>query len=78
MENKTEKTWWLILNKASDKTKKITGIEKLDNNKILIDADDKLPDDITLKIVAILMTCVIKDDGKYYQQIFLEEALFLK
>ena len=78
MENKTEKTWWLILNKALDKTKRITGIEKLDNNKILIDADDKLPDDITLKIVAILMTCVIKDDGKYYQQIFLEEALFLK
>ena len=68
----------MILNKALDKTKKITGIEKLDNNKILIDADDKLSDDITLKIVAILMTCVIKDDGKYYQQIFLEEALFLK
>ena len=23
----------------------------------------------------ILITCIIKDDGKYYQQIFLEEAL---
>ena len=67
-----------MLNKALDKTKKITGIEKLDNNKILINADDKLPADITLKIVVILMACVIKDDGNYYQQIFLEEALFLK
>ena len=45
-----------MLNKALDKTEKITGIEKIDNNKILIDADDKLPDNITLKIVAILMT----------------------
>ena len=36
----------------------------------------KLPDDITLKNVMILTTCVIKDDGKFYPQLFLEEALF--
>ena len=40
----------------------------------MIDTDDKLPHDITLKNV-ILMTCVIKDDSKFYPQIFLEEAL---
>ena len=28
-----------------------------------------------LKVITILMTCVIKDDGKFYLQIFLEEAL---
>ena len=45
--------------------------------KILIDADDKLPDGIVLKNMLIFMTCVIKDDGKFYQQIILEEALYV-
>ena len=35
-------------NKVLDKTKRIA-IKKLDDTKILIDADDKLPDDITFK-----------------------------
>ena len=34
--------------KVLDKTKRIA-IKKLDDTKILIDADDKLPDDITFK-----------------------------
>ena len=42
---------------------------------MLIDTDDKLQDDITLQIVVILMTYVIKDDGKFYPQLFLKEAL---
>ena len=37
--------------------------------------DDKLPDDITLKNVVILMACVIKDGDKFYPQLFLEEVL---
>lgn len=40
-----------------DRIKKIIGIGKFDNTNILIDTDDKLPDD-TLKNV-ILMTRVI-------------------
>ena len=36
-----------------------------------------MPDDITLKIVLIVMICVLKDDGKFYPQLFLDEALFL-
>ena len=44
--------WWL-------------SAEVLDKIKILIDADDKLPD-ITLKNVVILMTCVIKDGNKFH------------
>lgn len=40
---------------------------------MLIDADDKLHKDITLKDVVTLTTYVIKDDIKYYSQIFLEE-----
>ena len=67
-----------MLNIVLDKIEKITGIEKFDNTKILIDTDDKLPDDITLKNVVILITCVIKDNGKSYLQIFLEKALFVK
>ena len=35
---------------------------------------DKLPNDITLKDVVILVTYVAKDDGKYFHQIFLEKA----
>ena len=45
---------------------------------MLVDTDDKLPEDVTLKNVVILITCVIKDDGEFYSQLFLEEALILK
>ena len=45
--------------KVLDKIKQIIGIEKFDNSKILIDTDDKLPDDITFKNVVMLMACVV-------------------
>ena len=51
---------------------------KFDDNKIFTVTDDKLPDDITLNKILILMTCVIKDEDKYYPQIFLEETLYVK
>ena len=47
---------------------KIINIEKFDDTKILIDTDDKLPDDITLKNVVILITCVIKDGDKFFEE----------
>ena len=53
-------------------------IEKCDDANILIEADDKLPDDITLKNVIILITCAIKDGDKFYPQILLEEVLVPK
>ena len=62
------------LNKALDKIKKIIGIKKFDDTKILTDKNDKLPNDITLKNVSILVTCVINDNDKFYPQMFLEEA----
>ena len=55
-------TGWLddyVLDRVLDKIKDIIGIEKFYGTKILIDTDDKLPDDITLKNVVILMTCAI-------------------
>ena len=61
-----------------DNIKETIGIVKFDNAKILIDTNDKLPDHVTLRNVVILMTCIIKNDGKFYPQIFLEEALFVK
>ena len=61
--------------KTLDEIKDIIGIEKFDNTKILIEADDKLPFNITLKNVVTLITCVIKDDDKFYPEIFLEEPL---
>ena len=36
-----------MLNKALDKIENITSTEKLDETKILINTDNKLPDDIT-------------------------------
>ena len=62
------------LSKILDKLKEIISIEHFHNTKILIDTYVKLPD-ITLKTVMILMTCVIKDDDKFYLQLFLGEAL---
>ena len=53
-----------MLDKVLEKIKDIIGI------KILIDMDDKLLDDITLNNVVILMTCIIKDDDKFYPQLF--------
>ena len=44
-----------MLDKVLNKIKNITDIEKFDDTKILIDTDDKLPDDITLKNVIILV-----------------------
>ena len=67
-----------MLNKTLDKIEKIIDIEKFDDFEILIDTDDKLPDDVILKNAVILMTYVIKDDDKFYPQIFSEERLFVK
>lgn len=67
-----------LLYKVLYKIKETIGIEKFDDSKILIDKDDKLPDYITLKDVVILITCIIKDDHKFYLEISLEEALFVE
>ena len=65
--------WWLQLDKVTAKIKEVIGIEKLDDTKILIDTVDILSNDIILKNVVILITCVTRDDGESYQEIFLEE-----
>ena len=65
-----------ILDKVLDKIKNIIGIEKFDDAKILIETDGKLPDDITIKNFVILITWIIKDDGNFYPQLFLEETLY--
>ena len=71
--------WWLMmLDKVLDKIKETIGIIKFYVNKILIDTDDKLPEYITLSNVVMLMTWVVKDDSKFYPEIFLEEPLFIK
>ena len=58
-----------------DKIKRID-TEKLDETNVLMDTDDKLPNDVTLQNAVILMVCVIKDGNKFQLQLFLEEALF--
>ena len=49
-------TYDYALDKVLSKSKEIiTGIEKFDNTTILIDTDDKLPNDITFKNTVILI-----------------------
>ena len=67
-----------MLDKVLDKIKETIGIVKLVDTNILFDMDEKLPDYITLKNVVILITCIIKDDGTFYPQIFWEKALYDK
>ena len=67
-----------VLDKVLDKNKEIKGIDKFDNAKILSDTDDKQQNYITLKNVEILITCIITDGMKFYSQLFLDRALFVK
>ena len=66
------------LDKLFDKIKMIIGIEKFDDAKILINTNDKLFDEISLKGVVVLILCVIKDEGKCYPQILLEALVAQK
>ena len=65
-----------VQDRVSGRIKEIIGIEEFDNTKTLVNIDDKLPDDITFKYAALLVACVIKDDGKFYPPLFLEKALY--
>ena len=64
-----------MLDKVSNEIKIIVNIENFDDTKISIEADDKLPGDLSLKTVLILITCFIKDADKFNPKIFLEEVL---
>lgn len=62
-----------MLRLHSDKLIGKIEVKKIADTKILIDNNN-----ITLKNVVILLTCVIKDDGNLYQQIFLEKTFYVK
>ena len=69
--------WLIVICQINYYTRltKVIATEKFNHNKILVDTDDKLSDDITF---VISMTCVIKGDDKFYPQIFLKEALLVE
>ena len=48
-----------------DEVKTIIDIEKFDDVKILIDTDGKLFDEVNVKNVVELISCVTKDAGKF-------------
>ena len=54
------------MDKVLDKIKKTINIEKFNDTNILIESDGSFSHDITLKNVVILITCLIKDDDKFY------------
>ena len=72
MQEKIFDDWSLILDRVLNKIKTIIDTGKFDNIIILIETDNKLPDNITLKKVVTLITCVIKAGEKFCQQLFLE------
>ena len=51
------------LDKVLDKIKMIITIEEFNDTKILVETDDKLSDNVTLKIAVLLIRCLsrIKD-----------------
>lgn len=49
--------------------------EVSDKIKMLIDTNNKLAGEVTLKNVAMFTSCVIKDVYNFYHLIFLEEVL---
>ena len=67
-----------VLAKVLHRIKKIIGIEEFDNTNIFLDTDNILSENITLKnaVILILITSVIKDDGTFYPQLLLKEALY--
>ena len=46
-----------MLDKVSDNIKMILGTEKFHDTKIMIETDDKLQDDVTLKDVVYELSC---------------------
>ena len=64
-----------MVDKVLDKIKEIASTEKFDDTNILSNTDDKLSNDTTLKLFAILMTCAIKDANKIYPELFLYHTL---
>lgn len=64
-----------MLDKVLKMIKMITDIEKLDDTKIMVHINSKLADEIIFKNVMLLVSCVQKNNGKYYPEIFLEKSL---
>ena len=65
----------IMVDKLLDYIKKIKDIEKLYDYKILINTSNKLHNVITEKNVVMLILCIIKDDNKFYSQIFLGNSI---
>ena len=68
-----------MVDKLLDNIKEIIAIEKFDETKILINMDNQLSDQITLKRVVILLTwywryIVIKDGDKPFPQLSLDNS----
>ena len=57
-----------------DYIKNVKSIEKFDAAMILMDIGDKFPNDISIKNFMIMITCVIKDVNKFYQNVYLVET----
>ena len=77
-ENEDKKSLMIhyyVLDKVYDQAKEITGTEKFGDTESSVDIDDKLTDNITFKNAGNLNTWIIKDGGKFYPELFLEEAL---
>ena len=72
---KENASWLMIIQQIKYQTRLKKQLLKNDDIRILIDTGDKFLDNITLKNVVVLMTCVIKEGDNFYRKLFLEEVL---
>ena len=54
-----------MVHKVLHKIEMIIYIEKCGDTNVLMETDDNLPDDVTLKNFVILITCAVKEWGKF-------------
>ena len=70
------------LGKVSKKIERVNGGEKIkygkDFKKIMFESNDDLPlnKPIKLRLLTIIIRPVFSEDGKFYPQLFLDDALY--
>ena len=63
---------------SKKKLKQLMVVKRLSKVKIKFQSDDDLPMNkpIEIRLLTIIFRCVFSEDGKFYPQLFLDDALY--
>ena len=63
---------------SKKKLKQLMVVKKLSKVKIKFESDDDLPMNkpIKIRLLTIVFRCVFSEDGEFYPQLFLDDALY--